>query len=91
MSEEQRDNLIQFVRDNIVKNKRLKIERANGDKLSIGILVYVSTENKEKRNLDAVNWEGPFTITDILGDEVLLKERPGLSYHKSRLKLKQNQ
>jgi hypothetical protein len=52
-----------------------------------GVKVYISVETKEKRNLEAVNWEGPFTVIERSGDLVEVEERKGYKYHIARLKL----
>lgn len=87
MTEDQRDRLINYVRENIIRNTPRKVDRANGEVLQKGVRVYLSVETKEKRNLDAVNWEGPFTIYERRGDTVELEERRLLTYHISRLKV----
>ena len=60
LSEEERESLIAFVDNNITKSKPKGRDRANGDELQTGVRVYIAVETKEKRNLEARNWEGPF-------------------------------
>ncbi len=79
--------MIEFVRDNIINSKSIRKDRANGEELQPGVRVLIAVESKEKRNLEAKNWEGPFTIVARHGDVVEVEERRGLTYHISRLKL----
>ena len=87
LEEEEREHLIEYVRTNIIKSKPLKQSRANGDELQEGVIVYIAVEDKEKRNLDATNWEGPFEIGRRRGDLIEVLERKGLEYHISRVKV----
>jgi len=87
LAEEEREHLIEYVRTNIIKSKPLKQSRANGDELQEGVIVYIAVEDKEKRNLDATNWEGPFEIGRRRGDLIEVLERKGLEYHISRVKV----
>jgi hypothetical protein len=87
LEESDRENLIQHVRNEIVKSKPRGVDRANGEELQEGTRVYIAVESKEKRNLEAVNWEGPFTILRRQGDMVEVVERKGFEYHVARLKL----
>lgn len=87
LEEDERDRLISHVRDAIVKAKPRRVDRANAEALQVGVRVYVAVETKEKRNLEGVNWEGPFTIIRRRGDLVEVRERQGYEYHVSRLKL----
>lgn len=88
LSETERESLLRYVTENIVKAKPSRATQINKDELKEGDIVYISVEEKEKRNLEAVNWDGPFTITLKRGDLVTVRERPGLEYHISRLKRK---
>lgn len=87
LTEEERGTLIAFAKENISKKKPIKKDRRNGDEVIPGTQVYISVEKKEKRNLDATNWEGPFRVSDRSGDIVEVDERRGYKYHIARLKL----
>ena len=87
LTAEQRENLTNFVKENIIRSKRTVVDRANGEMLQPGVRVYIAVDSKEKKNLEARNWDGPFTIMRRQGDVVEVEERRGLTYHISRLKL----
>jgi hypothetical protein len=87
LEEEDRERLVQYVREAIVKAKPRGVDRANGEELQIGTKVYIAVDSKEKRNLEAVNWEGPFRIVNRKGDLVEVEGRKGLEYHISRIKI----
>jgi hypothetical protein len=87
LEETDRQLLLEFVKNNILKSKPKGPDRANGEKLQVGAKVYIAVDTKEKRNLEAANWEGPFTIQVRRGDMVEVTERKGLEYHIARLKL----
>ena len=87
LPESEREKLVEFVKGNICKNKGTKPNRANGEEVIVGVQIYIMVESKEKRNLEAVNWQGPFTVIARVGDYVEIEERRGYKYHISRLKL----
>jgi hypothetical protein len=88
LSETERESLLRYVTENIIKAKPSRPTQINKDDLRVGDVVYISVQEKEKRNLEAVNWDGPFTISLKRGDLITVRERPGLEYHISRLKRK---